>query len=304
MKDLSEQIKNFEESDDEYSEEGMARLKEEMKNYEGDYKLVSWQEIAERLKNEEKAPVHPTGIGELDNAIGGLREQQVVVVAGDSGHGKTAMGMFLLEQLVNLSPVMIPLEQSAEELIDQRQRNGHSIPNLLSPNKIASECTTDWIEKRVVQGIGKYNTNLVLIDHIGYVDDKPEYKRENLAFRVGERMRELKTIAKKWNVIMIVLVHISQHDEGKPPMRKDIKNSSDIIQESDLGFFIWRKNEIKRQFRTYDNKTLLSVQKNRGQGKHVNVGLIFDSETGRYYEENTWVDSLEQTANEEYNSLE
>lgn len=303
MKDLTDKIKEMQRSEEQYSEEGMERLREQMKNYEGEYKLVWWKELLERVNSKEKKPTHNTGISALDMALGGLREQQLATIVGDSGHGKTQMGLFLLEQMADLCPVMIPLEQSAEEIIEQRQDNGHSIPNILSPDNLASRTTTDWIEGRIVEGIAKFNTKLVLIDHLGYVDDKPENKNENIPYRIGENMRDLKGIAKRWNVIVIVLVHISQHDEGKPPMRKDIKNSSDIIQESDFGLFIWRKNEVYNKIRTYENKTLLSIQKNRKKGKHENIGLVFDEENGSYYEENSWVKSLEKTVEEEYDDI-
>lgn len=299
MIDLTKKIKDIQESDDTHSEEGMQRLLDTLKTYEGDDKLVWWTEIKDRLVNEPKKPLHKTGIEDLDNAIGGFREKQLVVIAGDSGHGKTLTGMNFLHLLDSLSPIMIPLEQSAEELIEQRMENGFLVPNILSPDNLATRKTVSWVEERIVEGIAKFNTKLVLIDHLGYIDNEGEggkNKRENLAYRVGEVMRDLKDIAKRWDIIILLLVHISQHDEGLPPSRKDIKNSSDIIQECDTAIFVWRKNTMKNKVRIYENKTLLSVQKNRRSGKNVNVGLEFDTSTGWYKEENSWVKQMEEAA--------
>jgi hypothetical protein len=100
-------------------------------------------------------------------------------------------------------------------------------------------------------------------------------------------------------VVIITLVHISQHDEGQPPNRKDIKNSSDIIQECDLAMFVWKKNSLQKKIRIYDNKALLSIQKNRHSGKNANLGFEFDTATGWYREEFTWAKSLEEAARRE-----
>ena len=204
--------------------------------------------------------------------------------------------------LKELNPVMIPLEQSNEEIVEQRYENGYTIPRFLSPKTLASRVTTDWIEERIVEGIAKHNTKLVLIDHLGYIDDygtDSKYKRENLAYRIGQIMKSLKIIAKRWNVVIILLTHIHQHDEGKPPSLEDIKNSSDIIQESDLVLMLWRKNSKRDKVRIYEDKTLLSIQANRRTGKNGNIGLVFDSKNGTFTEDQTWVSEMEEIAKRE-----
>ena len=77
---------------------------------------------------------------------------------------------------------------------------------------------------------------------------------------------------------------------------EDIKNSSDISQESDMVIMLWRKNTSKNKVRVYENKTLVSIMANRRTGKNGNVGLSFNTETGRYYEDNNWVASMEESA--------
>lgn len=282
-----------------YNMDGLLRLQETMANYDGAYKLVWSTDLLDELKDKKQETLHTTGVNLLDDAIGGFKEQQLITIGADTGHGKTSMGLFLVEQLERLNPLVIPLEQSNEELLSQRKSNGQSIPKFLSPRSLADRVTTEWIEERVVEGIAKYNTKLVLIDHLGYINDfgkNGEFARENTAYRIGQVMKSLKNIAKKWNVIVILLVHISQHDEGKPPSREDIKNSSDIAQESDMVMLLWRKNALKNKVRIYEDKTLLSIQKNRRTGRNASVGLKFDTATGRYIEENSWVDSMVKSA--------
>lgn len=280
------------------SDEGMERLKDTMREYDGEYKLIWSDELLEEIQNRPKKEVFMTGIASLDEITGGFIEKQLITIAAHSKHGKTAFGLFLLEKLGVLNPVMIPLEQSNEELVEQRSDNGYSVPRFLSPRNLASRVSTSWIEERVVEGIAKYNTKLILIDHLGYINDMDgEYKRENLAYRIEKLMQNIKNIAKKWDVVVVLLVHIVKADEGQPPSLEDLKGSQSILGESDKVIMLWRKNAKKNKIRVYENKTLVSVLANRRSGKNGNTGLSF--ENGQYIEDNSWVESMVKSAEQQ-----
>lgn len=289
-----------------YDADGLVRLQEAMMAYDGEYKLIWSDDLAKEIADRPKNVIHPTGIAELDAVIGGFKEQQLITLGGDTGHGKTTFGMFLVEKMESLNPLVIPLEQSNEELVEQRIERGYAIPKFLSPRSLAATVTVDWIEERIVEGIAKYNTKLVLLDHLGYINDfgkDNEFKRENAAYRIGQVMKSLKNIAKKWNVIIILLVHISQHDETKPPTRQDIKNSSDIAQESDMVGFVWRRNSRQGKINVYDNLTMLSIQKNRRTGRNANIGLEFNPTNGQYeatHASTSWIQSLDEVAQQNH----
>lgn len=304
---IEELIKKIENEQSKVSEDlkntsGLLRLKQVAEAYNGEYRLVWSDQLLEEIKTRPKKTLYKTGLPALDEIIGGFKEQQLITLSAATKHGKTQFGLFLMEQLAELNPVMIPLEQSNEEIIEQRYDNGYSIPKFLSPEKLAARVTVDWIEERIVEGIAKYNSKFVLIDHLGYINDfgtEGEFKRENLAYRIGQIMKGLKNLAKKWGVIIVLLVHISQKDESHPPTMEDIKNSSDIAQESDMVVMLWRKNEQKNKVRIYQNETLVSVMANRRTGRNGNVGLKFNTTTGRYEEDNAWVKSMEESAKQE-----
>lgn len=282
-----------------HSVEGLVRLQEIAKAYDGEYKLVWSDDLLKEIQERPQKTIFKTNIPLLDELIGGFREQQLITISASSKHGKTSFGVFLMEAMQALSPVMIPLEQSNEEIVEQRHENGYSIPRFLSPSQLASKVTVDWIEQRIIEGIAKYNTKFVLIDHLGYIDNHGadgQHKRENLAYRIGEVMRELKNVAKRWNVVIVLLCHISQKDEGKPPTLEDIKNSSDILQESDMVVMLWRKNSLHGKVRIYEDKTMVSVMANRRTGRNGNIGLAFSTQTGRYEEDNSWVAQMEESA--------
>lgn len=293
IKRIQEEQKSLEQ--DIYNEQGLLRLQETMQAYDGEYRLIWSDELLKEIQERPASKTHNTGIKSFDELTGGFREQQIITIGAHSKHGKTAFGLFLLEQMAGLNPLMIPLEQSNEELIEQRADNGWSIPKFLSPKSLAARVTVDWIEERVVEGIAKFNTKLVLVDHLGYIDDmgkNGELNRENHAYRIERLMQGLKNIAKKWNVIIILLVHITKTDEGKTPQLENLKGSQSILGESDKVIMLWRENTLKKKIRVYKNRTLVSVQANRRSGKNGYVGFEFDPKTGRFNENNTWVDSL------------
>lgn len=287
-----------------YDATGLLRLQETMAAYNGEHRLVWSDELLKEIQSRPKVESHKLGIDKIDDITGGFKEQQLITLSGHTKHGKSAMGLFFMGRLERLNPVLIPLEQSNEELVQQLSDNGYPIPKFLSPYRIATRVTTDWIELRIVEGIAKYNTKFVVIDHLGYIDDLGDgkFQRENLAYRIGLIMQGLKNLAKKWNVTILLLVHISQADEAKPPTIQDIKNSSSIAQESDKVILIWRKSTAKGKVRVYENKTMFSVVLNRQTGKTGNVGLEFDTTTGQYKENHNWVDSMEQSAKMDINA--
>lgn len=287
-----------------YNVEGLVRLQETMAQYNGEYQLYTSKEIIEALKDAPQESGMKTGIPRLDELTGGFRRKQVITMFAHSGHGKTEYSTHFMGLFPELNPVLIPLEQGADEIILQRIERGYSVPHFLAPRRSETFVLTDWIEERVVEGIAKHNTGMVVIDHFGYIDTNGEggkWKRENLAFRIGQTMKEINHIGDKWNVMVVLLVHVSEGDEGKPPQLTDIGNSSDIKKESDIVIGIWRKNALKKKVRVYDpdNKTMLSVLKSRRMGKIGSIGLVFDDKTGIYHAEQSWVDAMESAAQSE-----
>lgn len=270
-----------------YNEEGLLRLEEVLRAYEGEYKLVSWEDLTKRVKDRKETQAHKSRLEKFDEITRGFREQQLIIVTGHTKHGKTSFCSFLAKRFEELCPVFIALEQSAEEIIAFRLSEGYSIPRLFSPDRTAPSPTVEWIEHRIVEGIAKYDTRMVVIDHLGFIDsfgENRKYARENLAERIAMTVRELKNIAKRWNVIIVLAVHISQNDETKLPALHDIKNSSSIAQEADKVIMVWRENtKDKHGQPEYTNKVVLSVQANRQRG-NGNVKVVFDEKTGDYCE--------------------
>jgi replicative DNA helicase len=284
------------------SDEGLQRLQDVASEYQGEYRLIWSEETQKTIKDKPQRTNHLSGIKEIDDLTGGFREQQMIGIGAHSGHGKTAMGMYMLKQYEDLNPVLLPLEQSSEELIEQRTDNGQFVPKYLSPKKHESRVQVDWIEERIIEGIAKYNTKLVVIDHMGYVDAGNRYERSGEHVQIEKKLQDIKHLGIKWNVIIVILIQLNQLDETVPPSLKDLKGSSAIRQECDKVIFLWRKNSLSGKVRVYSNQTMFSLQKNRFNGVNGNLGLDFDFKSGEYLitpESKKWVEDMETVAKSE-----
>ncbi len=281
------------------SDEGMRRLKETAKEYNGDYKLIWSKETLEEIKSRPPRVSHMSGVAELDELTGGFREQQLIGIGAHSGHGKTAFGLWTLKQYESLNPVLLPLEQSSEELIEQRYANKQFVPNYLSPKKHQSRVTPDWIEERIVEAIAKYNSHMIVIDHMGYIDAGTRYERTGEHVQIEKKLQDIKHLAIKWNVIVVILIQLNQLDESVAPALKDLKGSSAIRQECDKVVFLWRKNSLEGKVRVYEDDVLVSLQKNRFNGRNGNIGMNFDYKSGEYQiteKSKSWVSQMEEVA--------
>jgi replicative DNA helicase len=284
------------------SDEGLERLKKVAREYSGEYALVWSDETLEEIKTRPKKTSHLSGVTELDDLTGGLRGQQMIGIGAQSGHGKTAFGLWLLKQYESLSPVLLPLEQSSEELVEQRHENGQFVPRYLAPKKHSAHVDPEWIEHRIIEAIAKHNSKLIMLDHMGYIEVGADYRREGEHLRIEKKLQALKHLAIKWDVVIVILIQLSQMEEEQAPQLRNLKGSSSIRQECDKIIFLWRNNAKKGKAHAYDNKVLISQQKNRFNGVNGNAGAEFDFKTGEYlFTEATseWAKNLEEKAKEE-----
>lgn len=297
IKKLESEQKNL--AHDVEMDAGMERLKQVAMEYNGEYKLVWSDETLEDLKTRPKKESYMTGQVDYDSMTGGFRGQQMIGIGAHSGHGKTAHGLWVLKQYEKLNPVLIPLEQSSEELIEQRYTNQQFVPRYLSPKKHSSRVQADWIEQRIVEAIAKYNSHMVVIDHMGYIDAGTRYERSGEHIQIEKKLQDIKHLAIKWNVIVVILIQLNQLDESIPPSLKDLKGSSAIRQECDKVIFLWRKNELQGKVRVYEDDVLVSMQKNRFTGRNGNLGMHFEFKTGEYLvtpKSKSWVEQMEEIA--------
>lgn len=279
-------------------QDSLNRLAELAKLYSGDDEVVSSEDIADLMKNEPEEIKMFSGIDKLDDILGGFRPQQLIVLTGITKHGKTTFAMELVEKLKEHKPLVIPLEEPARELIQKYQEREMEVPLFYTP--LTSKLRTlEWIEEKIIESKAKHGTKIVFIDHLGYLRAPQANLRDNKADRTEEMMQEIKTMAKRWDVIIVLLAHLKKTQLDRNPDLEDIRGSASVAQEADTVLIMWRKTERENGEVVITNQATLSVQANRRTGKTGNIHLAFVN--GRYVEDISY--KHEDQAEESWNGI-
>jgi replicative DNA helicase len=261
-----------------------------MKPYEGPDQVIDSATIAARLDKEDTEEKMLSGLRGVDDVLRGFRPRQLVVISAPTKSGKTAFCMQLSKEMQEMNPLWFSYEETVEELCRRFIESGQDVPKFYSPSELRGN-TSQWIELKIIEAIAKYNTRIVFIDHLHYIVQK----NDNMATEIGFLVRELKTIARRWNVVIVLAAHIKKTDMERQPSLDDLKDSSSIAQVADTVIFLWR--EAKRNDRQQviiTNNVNLSIQANRRFGKTANIPLVFNNGV---FAERQW------DVDDEFNSL-
>jgi replicative DNA helicase len=226
----------------------------------------------------------PIGFEVLDNAInGGVTDGQLIVISGRAGEGKTSWCQTLTYNFTKLAlPCLwFSYEVDINNLWQKFERMGIDEDFLTYvPFKMTSG-RLDWLEQKIKEGILKFDTKIIFIDHLGFLlpilNDYDQEMNKNYSAYLGMICRQLKNIARNYNVIIFLCAHIRKTKEELS--LEDLANSAGIGQESDLVFMLERQR-VKNKYQTsgdiFTNDTIIKIVKNRptGQTKIIKCQMI------------------------------
>ena len=125
----------------------------------------------------------------------------------------------------------------------------------------------NWIKDRILEGILKYNTRIVFIDHLHYLIDM---YTKNASMDIGKAIRDLKRFAVENDIVIFSMAHMTKTKPGEALSEYSIRDSSFISQEADSTMIIQREARIKRregsEYLDYTGKTYLTVLNHRRTG--------------------------------------
>jgi replicative DNA helicase len=248
------------------------RAEELLAQYNGDDKVVSSFEIREQLKDKPLPPPLPTGHPKLDSIIKGFYPGQHIVFSAPPKSGKTSFILDLISRMKYSDPALIPLEQSAEELISVLNERKLEIPLFYAPrsNKLA---TLEWVEQRITEAVVKHGSKVVFLDHFGYI--KNDGQQQHL--QIIDTMQRLRSIAKQLNISIVSIVHVRKVSPIEPPSIEDLYGGAGYLQEADTVVMMWREAYKEGKEIKWTNKVLVSVQANRRNGSTGNFRMKYDN---------------------------
>lgn len=251
---------------------------------EESFETLHASEVAE-MQTVDTDHTYATNMLPFDEALlGGFSLGEIIVVAGQSGHGKTsiiqewsvtlAMGGGGLYE--NLPSLWFSYEVLAKPLWQKFVLMGASATTPIYMPTFNETGDISWVTKVIDTAIEKWGIKVVCIDHLGFLKP-PKGNYSNAADSITHTVRALKQLAVKRGIIILLPVHIRK-TISKIPDLNDIRDSLGIAQEADSVFFIARDKD-EAGLPTSEAKVWLV--KNRKSGIAVSATLNF--QFGRYY---------------------
>ena len=232
--------------------------------------------VEKAFKKKGKYSGVVSGFNDLDNMLGGLQNSDLVILAGRPSMGKTALATniafnaakFYSSEEEKGSVVMFSLEMSAEQIglrilaeqskipsdklrkgeltendsiaLSETYKEIHNLKFFFddSPNLTVSE-----LRSKLRRYKNNFNIKLVLIDYLQLI--KPEGNKDNRVNELSEITRNLKQLAKEFDLPVVSLSQLSRQVESrddKRPLLSDLRESGSIEQDADVVMFIYRES--------------------------------------------------------------
>src|SRR3990167_140783 len=250
-----------------------------MKEYKGEDEVISSEDIPSYL--EKLPPRIKTGVFDLDSLTGGFGPENLVVLSGPTGQGKTLIAQHFTSWLGKLGhrSLWFSFELSLGELLERFQNLSYP-PIFYTPKSNASRNLV-WLERKIIEGIAKFDTKFVFIDHTHYLLNMREMGRDNTSLYLGDLVRELKLLARKYGIVVFLIHHLKKTSVLEAPTIDYLRDSSFVGQEADYVLSCWRKPVVTKKKDMllegirYTNETLLSVVKNRQYGKLGTATFVY-----------------------------
>jgi len=231
-----------------------------------------YDRLEELAASDRAIPGLSTGLRDLDRAISGLNNSDLILLAARPGMGKTSMALNILLDAGKKSGKKVAffsLEMSREQLALRLISSECFVDNKkLVTGKLSDE---DW--ESVAAAADSLNRSAILIDDdsnitvadilakcrrvedlglivIDYLQlmqsagGKSNTRGENRQQIVSDISRSLKIMAKDLNVPVLCLSQLSRANESrqdKRPMLSDLRESGAIEQDADIVLFLYRE---------------------------------------------------------------
>ena len=231
-----------------------------------------YDRLAELAASDRSITGLETGLRDLDRALSGLNNSDLILLAARPGMGKTSMALNILLNAGKKSGKQVAffsLEMNKEQLAlrlissecfvdnkklttgkltDQDWENVAAAAEALSRSTILIDedsniTVADILAKcRRVENLG-----LIIIDYLQLMNSPKRI--DNRVQEVSEITRSLKIMAKDLNVPVLCLSQLSRANESrqdKRPMLSDLRESGAIEQDADIVLFLYREGYYNR----------------------------------------------------------
>ena len=256
-------------------------------------------ELFSELKNKflnPQLPGLPSGFLKLDELTQGFQKSDLIIIAGRPSMGKTALSLNIALNCIKIArlPILFcSLEMSKEQILYRLLSSETGINQMkLRSGKLTQN---DWIKlNKVMRIISKLpffiddtsnlsiqdirtkiktiileqsKIGLVIIDYLQLMQNL-DFKQQNRVQELSQITRDLKGLAREFNIPIIALSQLSRNVDSRidqRPILSDLRESGSIEQDADLILMLYRSKQ---------NSPLISLSTSIQQKLHSSVTEI------------------------------
>jgi len=285
-------------------------------------------DVTHRMQRNGELAGACTGYTKIDNAIDGWQREQVYVVGGRSGIGKSVFGLNVAMRFadrglgVDFITLEMPIGQQALRAMfcksgveSHRLKFGTMRPtdfaDMVQANRHMCDWTWAWNPKSTlnIEGIREHiqrvkahfaskgkELHAVFIDHV--LNIKGSNLRQPRREQLIHITQQLKSIAKDEHVCMVALTQLNRSLEqrgvkDKRPRISDLKESGSFEEDSDVVMLLYRADRYEKNRERWNYEFEVSLPKIRGGEDGVCSILKFDGP--RYRIDNNETDTGSDT---------
>lgn len=268
--------------------------------------------IQKRFENGGILPGISTGFVGLDKILDGFQRQDLFVLAGRPGMGKTSLALAISKNVAAAGKQVLffSMEMASEKI-------GIKLLSTVSgveSNKLTSGRMTDSELERCSEAVAVLNSgklrvddtsnatvmeiknecrnalhdlgslDVVVIDHLGWISSSSKHDNKNN--EISEITRGLKEIAREMNCTILLLSQLNRGVEGradKMPSLADLRDSGSIEQDADVVAFVYREDYYNLNG-PKNGKVEVIIAKHR-MGELGIVPIKFNEKTTSFYDD-------------------
>ena len=266
------------------------------------------EQIEFLAKNGGEITGVPTGFYDLDKRTTGFHGNELIIIAGRPGMGKSSLAINMATNMAinaKKSVALFNLEMGAVQILNRMYSSVGQIDSIkLRTGRMEH---TDWKKYNETSALladtkffiddtpgitvseirskcrrlknSDKGLDVIIIDYLQLLSSSSKYAGQRVN-EVSEISRDLKKLAMELEVPVIALAQLSrgvEQREDKRPIMSDLKESGSIEQDADIVMFIYCDDYYK--FKSKDRPTLspteLIISKHRS-GSTGTVDLMFE----------------------------
>lgn len=253
--------------------------------------------IKERSKIGSRIVGIPTGLNRLDDYIQGLQPSKLYYIGGRPSQGKTALllnfiasadrpcGVISAESPTHM---LIIRMMSKDALIDSErveagmfkqgefEKLSESCMKLMQKNvhiEDKSDITIGQVYNRALEMKRRWGIQALYVDYLQYIKPDPWMMKLKTNEQVAQISMQLKNIARKLEIPVIVASQLKRDSEGNRPVLSDLSDSTQLERDADVVIMIYNKYDDNHN----PTQSYLLIEKNR-DGKTGDIPVVFNRE--------------------------